>query len=232
MKYVAALLAVLLLLCGCADKSIGTADTTTSPAAQTAAPVPVPESAAPSENILTVARPDLMIYEEPGYDYSETGVLLDPGAYEIAEEAVDAEGIRWGKLASGDGWIDLDKAAKEVRILLTMESATEQTIGGDEYHEAVLSTSENAVKLLFRAQEKLTGLCVTTMDFSDNGLFPAGELYALAKQTPQKPLVLTVAFPGDLTTYGLLYTDESGKEHTCILYPSGRNGAIVLQEKE
>jgi len=231
LKYTAALLGAL-LLCGCADKSIGTADTTAAPAAQVTAPVSSPESAAPSENTLIVVRPDLMIYEEPGYDYRETGVLLDPGAYEIAEEAVDAEGIRWGKLACGDGWIDLDKAAKEVRILLIMESATEQTIGGDEYHEAVLSTSEYAVKLLFRAQETLTDLSVTTMDFSDDALFPAEELYALAELAPQKPLVLTVAFPGDLTTYGLLYTDEAGKEHTCILYQSGRNGAIVLQEKE
>ncbi|MBQ4044000.1 MAG: hypothetical protein IJD06_08400 [Clostridia bacterium] len=145
---------------------------------------------------------------------------------------MDEEGIRWGRLASGDGWIDLDKAAKEAYVLLTVESATERTVGGDEYHEAVHSASKYAVKLLFRAQETLTDFCVTTMDFGENGLFPAGELYTLAELTPQKPLILTVAFPGDLTTYGLLYTDASGTEHVCILYQSGRNGAVVLQERE
>lgn len=226
MKRIAVLLTALLLLAGCADKRTEAADTSAS-AAQT-----TPSAPSPDENLLTVVRPDLMIYEEPGYDYCETGVLLDPGQYAIAEEAVDAEGIRWGKLASGGGWIDLDKAAKEAHVLLTMESANERTIGGDEYHEAVLSSSEYAVKLLFRAQETLTDLSVTTMDFSADGLFPAGELYSMDALTPEMPLVLTVAFPGDLTTYGLLYTDEAGKEHTCILYQSGRNGAIVLQEKE
>ncbi|MBR2434887.1 MAG: hypothetical protein IKB22_05385 [Lentisphaeria bacterium] len=145
---------------------------------------------------------------------------------------MDEEGIRWGRLASGDGWIDLDKAAKEAYVLLTVESATERTVGGDKYHEAVHSASEYAVKLLFRAQETLTDFRVTTMDFGENGLFPAGELYTLAELTPQKPLILTVAFPGDLTTYGLLYTDASGTEHVCILYQSGRNGAVVLQERE
>lgn len=183
-----------------------------------------------SARTVEVARPDIMIYTGPGYDYSDTGTLLETGTCTIAEEETDREGIPWGLLATGEGWIDLQKAAEEApHIPLTMELDCNGKLAGREYHEHILTESEYVQRLLFRAYEPLTNVRVTMMDITVDGVVSGDPLYTLDALTADKPLVIGVVFFGDLTTYGLSFTDASGAEHHYMLYTSGRNGSVVMQ---
>lgn len=180
---------------------------------------------------ILITRPDLMIYTEPTYDAEDIGVLVDPGLYTILSEKIDTEGTRWGELKSGVGWIDLDTARKEApHIPITMEQATTYTLSGDTPYEFRLSTSLYVQRLLFRAQEKLTDLRVNAMDLGENGLEQGKELCSLAQLTPEKPLVLILNFPGDMTAYQITFTDAAGTKQHYILTQSGRNGSALLQE--
>lgn len=179
---------------------------------------------------VTITRPDMMIYTGPGYDYSDTGTLLAMGSCTITEEETDREGIPWGLLATGEGWIDLQKAAEEApHIPLTMELDCNGKLAGREYHEHILTESEYVQRLLFRAYEPLTNVRFTMMDITVDGVVSGDPLYTLDALTADKPLVIGVVFFGDLTTYGLSFTDASGAEHHYMLYTSGRNGSVVMQ---
>ena len=184
----------------------------------------------PSVNTVEITRPDMMIYTGPGYDYSDTGTLLAMGSCTITEEETDREGIPWGLLATGEGWIDLQKAAAEApHIPLTMELDCSGKLTGREYHEHIITESEYLQRLLFRAYEPLTNIRFTMMDITADGIISGEPLYTLESLTPDKALVIGVVFFGDLTTYGLFFTDASGVDHYYMLYTSGRNGSVVMQ---
>lgn len=179
---------------------------------------------------VTITRPDMMIYTGPGYDYSDTGTLLAMGSCTITEEETDREGIPWGLLATGEGWIDLQKAAAEApHIPLTMELDCNEKLAGREYHEHIITESEYLQRLLFRAYEPLTNIRFTMMDITADGIISGEPLYTLEELTPDTALVIGVVFFGDLTTYGLYFTDASGVDQYYMLYTSGRNGSVVMQ---
>jgi hypothetical protein len=58
----------------------------------------------------------------------------------------------------------------------------------------------------------------------------AEELYALPEISPDKPFVAGVVFYGDMTTYGISFTDASGTERYFSVYLSGRNGALITNQ--
>ena len=236
------LFCLLFCLCGCALPSQECPSDTSAalPAessAETAAPLPESESKTEAETptafpyTVKITRPDLTIHENAGYDYS-AAMLLPIGTYTITEETVDEEGNRWGKLKSGAGWIDLTKAAETPAspILLTAEQLPKNTLPDGQYHEHIASTDAYAVRMLFRAYGVLTDIMFSALSYGDTGMVPVGDAYTLAKLTPEKPLVVTASFPGDLSTYGISYTDADGKRHSHMLSVSGRNGSLVMQE--
>lgn len=205
--------------------------------------VDVPDSTAPMDSTDTVedtassalrtveiSRPDIMIYTGPGYDYSDVGTLVSLGTHTVTEEETDREGITWGRLASGDGWIDLIRAAETPpHIPLTMELDLGDKLVGREYHEHTVTESEYTQRLLFRAYEQLTNIRFTMLDVTLDGVVYGAPLYTLAVLEEDTPLVIGVVFFGDLTTYGLSFTDASGVDHHYMLYTSGRNGSVVMQ---
>lgn len=179
---------------------------------------------------IQITRPDLPIYTEPGYDSSSDGALLKMGAYTITEETTDSEGIRWGRLESG-GWIDLDEAvAVAPHIPMTVELVQDSGRIGTEYVEHIVTESEYTQKLLFRAYEPLTDIRFTTLDYTVDGFASGGDLYTLPALDVQTALVIGVVFYGDLTTYGISFTDAGGAVHQYMLYISGRNGSLVMQK--
>lgn len=54
--------------------------------------------------------PPVDIYAGPGYNYSYVDSIYEEGVYTIVGEHTDSSGIKWGKLKSGVGWIDLQVA--------------------------------------------------------------------------------------------------------------------------
>ncbi|MBR3999078.1 MAG: hypothetical protein IKI93_12135, partial [Clostridia bacterium] len=188
---------------------------------------------ADAETTVKVTRPDLTIHTGPGYDNEDIGTLLEVGTYTITEQIVCDEGITWGKLKSGLGWIDLNKASDATQhIPITMERIDKELLGEMDCHLYLREETEYTQYLLIKPYEALTDVKLCFMNLAEDSLQPGETLYTLDKLDVDKPLVLGVVFYGDFTTFGLTFTDGEGIERQYIIYTSGRNGSIVLQEKE
>jgi len=83
--------------------------------------------------------------------------------------------------------------------------------------------------LLIQTKEPLSNVRVTSMALEETGMMIGDVLYTLPSMNAQKPLLLGLVFPGDLTTYGLLFTDAQGREYGYRISVSGRDGSLILQ---
>ena len=188
---------------------------------------------ADAETTVKVTRPDLTIHTGPGYDNEDIGTLLDVGTYTITEQVVCDEGITWGKLKSGLGWIDLNKASDATQhIPITMERIDKELLDELDCHLYLREETDYTQYLLIKPYEALTDVKLCFMNLAEDSLQPGETLYTLDKLDEDKPLVLGVVFYGDFTTFGLIFTDGEGIERQYMIYESGRNGSVVLQEKE
>lgn len=77
------------------------------------------------------------------------------------------------------------------------------------------------IPIAFRTYGTLRDVTLFDIEFNPEGYFPGADFFTL-------PLVAELAFPGDMTTYGIRFTDEAGISHSYIFYISGRNGALML----
>ena len=240
-----------LLLTGCRSGSFGPSksDRPARPA-ETAAPTEAPATEAPTQAPATqppateppvteaprdlpyqqeVARYDQSVYDGPGYDYVFVGAIPEPGIYTIVEEFRDADGNLWGKLKSGMGWVDLTEIQSP-----DYESAPISANYADDgllrhgNHHFFSTGNEYTVPVAFHAYGRLRDVELFVFEFGADGLIPGAVLFILPELTDAKPLVAELDFPGDMTTYGIRFTDESGTAHVCSIYISGRNGALVL----
>jgi hypothetical protein len=185
--------------------------------------------------IIKLVNPLVEIYAGPGYQNQIRGEIKDKGSYTIVEESVQTftggRSVTWGKLKSGMGWVDLTQIRSEsyANALISANYADNYMLSHGEYHH-FSQTQEYTIPIAFRAYGKLRDVTLLAMDFDAKGYVPGAELFTLQEMTAEKPLVAELAFPGDMTTYGIRFLDESGISHDCIIYISGRNGALVLQE--
>lgn len=222
-KRICLLLVLLLTVAGCT--------TQTPPPANTTKIADTTETAAAESSLWKITRPDIMTFTGPGYDYTDTGTLLQPGTYAVNEETVDDEGFTWGKLTSGAGWIDLTKATAEApHIPLTLARTDAVTARGTDCHLHIVDETDYTQWLYLKAYETLTDVCLSFMDFTEEGFRPGKTMYSLDMWTADKPLILGVVFYGDFSTFALTFTDAAGAEHTYMIYESSRNGSVVLQE--
>ncbi len=97
------------------NKFMETATPTEATVATTAPPattVPVPDETKGTQFVkvepyyFTVTNPDRVIFDAPSGNYVKA--FDEVGVYTIVEEAVDADGVKWGRLKSGVGWVRFD----------------------------------------------------------------------------------------------------------------------------
>ncbi|MBR5126007.1 MAG: hypothetical protein IKU68_04645 [Oscillospiraceae bacterium] len=178
-----------------------------------------------------IERFDHSIYHGPGYDYGFVDTI-PKGIYTIVEEAVDAEGNLWGKLKSGIGWINLTeiRSADAENALISANYADNDLLNKGVYH-LYASGDEYAIPIAFRAYGRLQNVTLFDIQFNADGYFPGEDFFILEEMTEEMPLVAELAFPGDITTYGIRFTDEAGDNHAYTIYISGRNGALMLKEE-
>ena len=185
-----------------------------------------PEARVPYTIPLEVATP---VYSGPSYDWEYAQIVDQDGVYTIVEEAVDEEGNLWGRLKSGVGWVDLTyvRSDRAVNAPLTASFADKALLSGGNYHQFMAGDAEKGVQIAFRAREDLKDVSITSLDLEGKA---ERTLHTQDALTEEKPLVVQVLFYGDLTAYGISFTDSSGNARNFAVYISGRNGALVLQE--
>ena len=195
----------------------------------------VPETAVPEKIVsevpylLEIQREDQPVYNGPGYDYGRTGTVRQRGIYTIVEETEDFEGNLWGKLKSGIGWVDVTQiqTGSYPSERISANYADGDPVLQGAYHHCA-SDAEYAIPVVFRAYSVLRDVTLFNMEFNVDGYFPGADFFTLREMTPDMPLVAELAFPGDMSMYGIRFVDETGKTHMYSIYISGRNGEIML----
>lgn len=179
-----------------------------------------------------VTRPDEMIFSGPSYDESCVGTVRERGTFTIVEEVDDGEGHLWGRLKSGAGWIDLTHVRSgEVAAWPVSAAFAEDCPPAGAYLRFSAEESEFTVRIVFRAWERLTDVHLVRLNMAAEEGFAIEEtLCTLDALTDEAPLVIGVVFPGDMSAYGLLFTDEAGARRLFAVSISGRNGMLLLEE--
>lgn len=200
-------------------------------------PSPEPTATASPDNGLPylqrIDRFDQSLYEGPGYDYVFVGVIRERGTYTIVEEVRDHEGNLWGKLKSGAGWVDLTEIRSEdyANALLSANYADENMLLHGSYHYYPDHKSEYCTPIAFRAYGKLKDVMLFDYEFSGEDYTPGEAFFTLPEMNEEMPLVAELAFPGDMSKYGIRFVDEIGVVHIYDIYISGRNGALILEKR-
>ena len=180
--------------------------------------------------LLNLSRPDVQVFDGPGYDCGFVNTITEPGVYTIVEEQTDGEGNRWGRLKSGLGWIDLARATAEpeTRLAVTVSYADTALIGTGAYQEFVEEESEFTSYLLFTPTQTVTEVSLSRIQLGGEETVLEA-LGAWPELFPEKPLMAGVVFYGDMTAYVLSFTDEAGEAWQYEVSISGRNGALVWE---
>ena len=179
-----------------------------------------------------VARPDEMIFSGPSYDEFCVGTVLVKGTFTIVEEVDDGEGHLWGRLKSGAGWIDLTHVRSEEIAAWPVSAAFAEDCPVPEGSVTFCTEdSEYTSWIAFRACEPLTNVALVSLDLAaEADAIPAEVLAFLPDMSPDAPLLAGVVFYGDMTTYGLSFTDADGVARLFAVSISGRNGMLILEE--
>lgn len=181
-----------------------------------------------------IDRADQSIYEGPGYDYVFWGTVRERGTYTIVEEAWDHEGNLWGKLKSGVGWVNLTeiRAEDSAATLISANYADENLILHGAYHYCPGDGQEYCIPIAIRAYGKLRNVELCAFDFEGDDFIMGEAFFTLSDMDEEMPLVAELAFPGDMSMYGIRFVDENGVTYIYSICISGRNGALVLSEYE
>ena len=229
-RLLCAVAALCLLLCAC-----GAPVETSAPAETTLPPVtePVIETTAPVETTAPAAReytlriedPETMIYAGPAFLSGAVAMVEEAGTYTIVEEAQDRDGNTWGRLKSGAGWICLTEPA----LAPIYADYAEESFNA--YHAYWCDETDYITAIGFTPAEKLTNVRFGLLDwFETESWQMAEELYTMDEIDPDHAFLAQVVFWGDMTTYGISFTDADGAERHFAVSISGKDGSLVCQE--
>lgn len=241
------LLCILLcvFLCGCAAApEVTTAPTTAAATETTAAPVettvtptteatvpPTTEATVPptTEAPVTTAVPYLLkinnydqkIYAAPAYQGEAISTVKEAGTYTIVEEYTE-NGETWGKLKSGAGWVNVTEIRQTNDTLLI--SVSEGKVSAS----AVLGTrGDYDMQVAIRAYRELENVQIAPVDWSTGDCGHGEPRYTLSKLSPGEPTVVWLDFPGDMSTWLVIFTLD-GTEHIYSISCGGFDGTLHL----
>ena len=229
-RLLCAVAALCLLLCAC-----GAPVETSAPAETTLPPVtePVIETTAPVETTAPAAReytlriedPETMLYAGPAFLSGAVAMVEEAGTYTIVEEAQDRDGNTWGRLKSGAGWICLTEPA------LAPIYADYAAESFNAYHAYWSDETDYITAIGFTPAEKLTNVRFGLLDwFETESWQMAEELYTMDEIDPDHAFLAQVVFWGDMTTYGISFTDADGAVRHFAVSISGKDGSLICQE--
>ena len=114
---------------------------------------------------------------------------------------------------------------------LSANYADDALLGSGNYHYFAEDSSEYAVAVAFRANETLTDVALYELYWNDEGLVVGPCLYSIGRLDPEKPLVVDMDFPGDLSSYEIRFADARGVKQSRVIYMSGMDGSLVLSHE-
>lgn len=124
-----------------------------------------------------------------------------------------------------------DNHHKEVKLQWAKDALRDGMV----FDGFVADVSEHQVTILLSSESDLkdfTFLSLTPEQVDDAGKvsFSTKELYYVEKLTPERPLLVTMTFFGDLPSYGISYVDQEGKTKHFSIDLSGKDGSLQLTE--
>ena len=202
------------------------AETTVPPETTVLPETTPPETTAPDgDYILRIEDPETMIYAAPGFVNEVTALVEEAGAYTIVEEATDADGNVWGRLKSGLGWVCLTNPA----LAPIHADYAEESFNA--YHAYWCDETDYITAIGFTPAEKLTNVRFGLLDWFETESWQMAEvLYTMDELDPDRAFLAQVVFWGDMTTYGISFTDADGAERHYAVSISGRDGSLVCAE--
>ena len=228
MKRLIALALLGLMLCACtADPVVTTLPPeTTEPAASSVPETTVPPVTTGSlTHTVRIEDPDTCIYSQPAFVSEVTALVGEAGTYTIVEEATDPDGNIWGRLKSGLGWVCLTDPP------LTPIYADYAPESFNAYHAYWTEETDYITSIGFTPAETLTDVKFGLLDWFETESWQMPEdLYTIDSMDPDHPFLAQVVFWGDVTTYGISFTDESGNARHYAISISGKDGSLICQE--
>ena len=193
--------------------------------------LPIPEdpseTAAPGfqDYTLRIEDPETMIFAGPAFRYEAAALIGEAGVYTILEEAVDGDGNTWGRLKSGAGWICLTEPALAP---IYADYAPEDF---NAYHAYWSEETDYITSIGFTPGERLTDVKFGLLDWFEREQYTMSEvLYTIDELDPDRCFLAQVVFWGDMTTYGISFTDADGNARHYAVSISGRDGSLVCSE--
>ena len=98
------------------------------------------------------------------------------------------------------------------------------------YHAYWGEDSDYITAIGFTADETLTDVEFSLLTWNEDGSYDAEVLYSFDSMDPDRAFLAQVTFWGDMTTYGIAFTDESGARRQFAVYISGRDGSLICEE--
>ncbi len=186
------------------------------------------ETPEPEGTLEQVRWAGFMIFAEPTLD-SQPVQPLPVGTYTMVDAQQDDEGLDWGKLKSGLGWICLT----EIRLFngpASIGQADEQ-IHGKAAFSNVYEDAPYGIPVVIHACEDLKDLQVYTCQLGESEMEADELIYEQESLEKKELLVLELSFPGDFSCYELRFTDEAGVARRYLVSVNGRNGTIFAWER-
>lgn len=171
-------------------------------------------------------RENTPIYHGPSYESGFSRNVGQDGIYTIVEEHTDAQGNLWGKLKSGLGWVPLAVSGAQAPMVASF--ADDAFMEAGVYTPYIVDDGEYSVDLLLRSTDTVTQVTFYTLDPTTSGV--SSICFSHPVLTPEVPLVVTLVFYGDMTTYGIEFLDADGNSRTYWIYISGLDGSLVFSE--
>lgn len=113
--------------------------------------------------------------------------------------------------------------------------STEDEINFSFDYDSYNADDEEATKITFTSSERVKNFKILDLKYEEKGNTNEGsyvveEVYGIDALDPNRPFIAGLHFLGLIPNNGISYTDAEGLTRTFMIYPSGKDDSLVLQE--